>query len=293
MKSGILNKTLDAVINNPSITFTFVIFLILTNILTVFIASTQMKSLYLILSICALALFVSFLSGWFQILRESCDIEKIREKNYALIFFEGVGKNIIPVSLGFCIYLIFMFLFFILFGFIAHKFVGSLDFVFRDMATLPQNEAAIIEYFKNLPMDKQVIISTWQISLFAGCCLFNFLFMYYSCAIVFNDKSNMFLKPFVAMFDCICFVFKHFLKSLGIFVLINSFLLLLSILGTIFVNNEIIRILLLFIYIYFISYAVMLIFNYYEQKYKKEACYNNGCYGEWENKAVDYPGKEN
>ena len=76
----------------------------------------------------------------------------------------------------------------------------------------------------------------------------------------------MFLKPLIGIKDGICFVFKNFTGALIIYLFITITYLILAIFNALFAKYMVLSILSLFIYIYFISFVIVLIFNYYEQK---------------------------
>ena len=123
----------------------------------------------------------------------------------------------------------------------------------------------IMELFATLPTEKQYTLYGWQMCLFAGSGIFSYIFMMYFPFLT-NSTNNAFLRPFVAFYNSIKFLFKNFLSSVGLYFLIYVSYTFLSILRALTEGNIIISLILFFVYIYFLTFIVMLIFNYYETK---------------------------
>lgn len=273
------------VVMNPTVTLFLVMFLIVSNIFAGYLISVKSFLVAAILSFCIFMLGLCFASGWFNVIKDiACD-SKAENKNYFAVFFEGIGKNIIPVGLGSFLYTLLLTLLFFLAGKFANHFFGSLDFILRDMATIAQDNKALMEYFNNLSVDQKYIVYSWNLCFVLVSLIYNFLLMFYFPALIFNEKTNNFLKPFVAFKDSICFLFKNFFGSLFVYICIYLTYMLLSVLKALFVANPLVSILLLLFYIYFISGAIMLVFNYYGQKYNCA----NGCDSIREDENIDKP----
>ncbi len=296
MVFNLVKKSLSAVINSPSINFQLVLYLILINFLALYITSYA-KIAYVAFTLLIVTVLLSFVfsSGWLQVIKESTNAdekkaEKNKEKNYFSIFFEGVGKNIVPIAIASIIYTILYVAVIVLTSTIAGALFGDLKEIIKEIAPLLQNPAgfSLNDLLSNLTDNQKYTLYSWQLSFMITSTLFNFIFMFYFPAIIYNNNSNIFIKPLQALADSIRFIFKNFLGSLSVFVLIYSFYIILSILKHFVIKNSFLTILFLFFFICFISSAIMLIFNYYEQK---NICSDRtDCLGE--NKAVDCIGEK-
>ena len=268
---SLIKKSFLTVVTNPVITLFLVLYLILTSVLSVYIQSSQSQIIGLILIFCEFSLTLCFVSGWLQIVKENIKEEK-GNKPFS-IFLEGVGKNIIPITIGAFIYAIFFVGVLFLTTIFADKFIGSLDFIIKDLPVITQNPNAFTQYFMNLTDNQKYILYAWQFTIIIVSMVYNFLFLFYLPAIIASKTDNVFLKSIIAIKESFVFTFKKFFRALGIYFLIYSFYAILSILKVIAMQFPFASILVLFIYIYFVSISVMLIFNCYEQKDNSD----NGC----------------
>ena len=105
-----IKKSFKCIVDNPSITLFLVLFLIGANLLASSILSAQAKLIAQALIFCLFALVFIFFSGWFEVIKETCQTEKIKEKNFYSIFLEGVCKYIISSVLGIALYIVFVFI---------------------------------------------------------------------------------------------------------------------------------------------------------------------------------------
>lgn len=281
-------KSFSNVVANPTITMFLVLFLILSNLMAVYMFSSKTVIVATILSFCLFMLTLSFISGWLYIVKEiSIEGEK-ENKNYFSVFLEGIGKNIIPVGIGSFIYTLLLVLVLLITGKIAFLLFGSLDFIAKDITVLTQDTNQFIQHLEKLNDNQKYILYSWQLCFIFASAVFNFILLYYFPSIIYNEK-NIFLRAFSALWIAIKFLFKNFFSSLFVYLTIYLTYFALSILKFFFMQNTIISILILFFYIYFICGAVMLIFNYYGQK---NNC-NNRCDSIRENETIDRVSKEN
>ena len=283
-----IKKSFNCIIENPSITLFLVLFLIGANILASYILSSQVKILAQILMLCLLAFIFVFFSGWLQVIKESNDREKIKEKNFYSIFLEGIGANIIPVSIGIIIYTLFVFLALIVAQYIALHFIGDINFFLDDLNKISAQNGNFMEYFNKLDLNQKYIVYGWNIAIIVSVAIFNFLSLFYFPAIYYSEKK-IFIRPFMSIWESLKFLFKNFLGALCLSVFIYILNMILAFLNAGFAQNVVLSILFLLLYIYFISYIVMLIFNYYEAK--NSSSDGSDCIGE--NKIIDSAGEEN
>lgn len=280
-------KSFSNIVTNPTITMFFVLFLILSNSIGAYMANSQNTISGVLLSFCLFALAIAFLSGWFFVVKEIAAEGEKENKNYFALFLEGIGKNIVSITIGSFIYAFLFVIILFASGKIAYHFFGSLDFIIKDMANLPQDTNQLMEYLENLTVNQKYTIYCWQLCLMAAGAIFNLIFLYYFPSIIYSDK-NIFLKPFISFIEAVKFLFKNFVVSLFLYLTIYVIYFILGLLSALFFQNPIISILILILHIYFVCAVVMLIFSYYGQKYN---C-NNGCDSIGENEAINRDGKE-
>jgi len=65
-----------------------------------------------------------------------------------------------------------------------------------------------------------------------------------------EEKLNMFLKPFKAVFSSLKFIFRNFLSSLGLYFIICTIYFIMQLIKAFTMRNEIIQLIILFILIY-------------------------------------------
>jgi len=283
-----IKKSFGCVIENPSITLFLVLFLIASQLLIKYIVSAQNNIVALILLLTLFVLVFAYFSGWFKVIKESVQREKIKENNFYSIFLEGIGANIIPVSIGIVNYTVLLLIILQVARIIATLKFGDINFLIDGLnSAIVQNDNNL-DYLNNLSDSQKNIIQGWHVCVVIAIVIFNFLTLFYFPSILYNEK-NIFLRPFIAFWDAVKFLFKNFPDSLlmSIFIYISNTIIVF--LNAIFAKNVILSIILLLVYIYFLSYVVMLIFNYYEEK--NNSSDRADCLGE--NCSCDSPGEEN
>ena len=172
--------------------------------------------------------------------------------------------------------------------FIALKKFGDINFFMDAIAKLTQENGNLAQYFNGLDDNQKYIIYGWNICIMLSLMAFNFISLFYFPAVFYNDKK-IFLRPLAAIWDSLKFLFKNFFPAIALSIFIYALNMILAFLNAQFAQNVILSVLLLLVYIYFISYIVMLIFNYYEAK--------NNCINRadsiGENEALDTVSEEN
>ncbi|MBR3604400.1 MAG: hypothetical protein IKL52_00030 [Candidatus Gastranaerophilales bacterium] len=286
---NIYKKSFSQVMTNPVITLILILFIISSNLFMGFAYGAKSIITTLVVSTCAFLLSLCFIAGWFSVIKDITKDEKSQNKNYFSIFMEGIGKDAFSIGVGCLIYGILLGVILVLTGKIAHHTFGSLDFITKDIVSIAQDNSALMEYLNKLTDEQKYIISAWELSLIFSTMVFNFIMLFYFPSIIYNEKTNMFLKPLVGLKDGIVFLFKNFFCALAIHISIYIVYMLIGIINAALGNNFVISILLVFLNIYFISIAIMLIFNYYEQK---NHC-DNGCDSIRENENINKSGEEN
>ena len=262
---GLIKKSYETVMENPSITLYFVLYLIVLNFLAAWVITSNNINASITLIVASMLLSMAFSSGWFQVFCESVDKDKIKEKNYFSIFLEGMGKNIIPVAIASIIFAFLIIGVIILSSVILNLLYKDFDSVLREIIIIVSGAPAG-DFMKSLSENQKYMLYIWQmvINLLSAICIF--IFMYYFPSIIKSNCENMFLKPFYELWKSVCFLFENFFLSLLLFFIIYMVHIIIDVLKIYLIHNSILSILLLFMWIYFISISIMLIFNYYEQK---------------------------
>ena len=222
----LIKKSFHTVIENPTITLFFVLFLIISNFLAPYIMIVHSKIIAIIIALCVFFLTTVFLAGWFQMIKEAAkeeDISKLKDKNFAAIFLEGITKNGITVTVGTVVYLFLLTIVLYLTSEIALKLFGSLDFIFRDMMINASGSIDnAIDYLQKLSDDQKFILYGWQFSFIISSMIYNFFFLFLAPIAVKDDNKNQFIKAFSAFISSICFSFKNFLGTVSVFFIFHS-----------------------------------------------------------------------
>ena len=191
----IYKKTTKTLFANPAITMFFILYMIISSLFGGYVISAKSPANMIILFLCMVLFSLCFISGWLEIIKENTNTIN-ENKNSWNIFLEGIGKNIFSIGIGFLIYGFLFALVIILSGKIAHSAFGSLDFISKDILTTAQNNQALINYFNSLNDNQKYIISAWQLTYIFSTLTFSFLMLFFYPAIIFNEKTNAFLRPF-------------------------------------------------------------------------------------------------
>ena len=261
---SLIKKSFKQVIENSSITLFLVTYLIVISILA---PLARTNFLVISLGICAVLLTIAYVSGWFYMINtiSSTKDEELKSKNMFSVFFEGIGKNFLPVFIALIFYFLATAVMFFLSGFLANHFFGDINVILKDIMAKATENTNLIELLSTLPTDKQYTLYGWQFCFIAGSSIFSFLFMMYFPFLI-NSNENVFLRPFTSFYKSLKFIFDNFLLTLGLYSIIYFSYVFLNILRTFTANFTIVSLILFFVYIYFLATIVMLIFNYYEAK---------------------------
>ena len=203
-----IKKSTTTIFQNPAVTLFLVLFLIISNLFMGYIFNTKTKIVALILIFCLFLFSLCFTSGWLNIVADVSKDSKGENKNYLGIFFEGIGKNIIPVAFASFIYTLILMLVLYIASKIAILLFGNLDFLLKDLTSISQNNNALIEYYEKLSDNQKFAILGWNLCLLLALMIYNFTMLFYFPSIIFNKKENVFLKPLIALKDSFCFLFK-------------------------------------------------------------------------------------
>ena len=256
---------------NPSLALFFILFLLTFNFLLAYILMAKTIIVALLLSFCAFLLLISFFSGWLGLIKNIAKNDYVCEKPFAT-FLEEIGKNIIPIAIALFVYFFVMLSVILLTGEVNFKIFGNPDAIFQEIMVKAQSPAVFSEYIKNLTDEQKFLIYGWQLTIFFMTSVVNYLFMFYPCALLDKIDTNVFLKPFIALKKTFVFTFKNFAKTLGLYLLTGVFSIVLMFAKQLLSTLKFGGIIFLFLYIYFVIFIVVLIFNYYEKNNCSDGC---------------------
>ena len=283
---NLIKKSFVDIAKNPIIALFLVFYLIIMGILTTCINIQRTPAIIYLLLFTTFVFIAIFISGWFRVIKEIAlkNPEEERTRSYIGMFLESVGENEIPVLIGLVIYFFFSVLF-ICAGLLLAKTLFGIP---QELIYQAQASGDPSAFINNLPDSEKIQIYIPYIfsMISAACC--TFVFLYYFPAMIFDRKTNMFLKPFVCLKENFKFLFKNFFMSLG-FYLFLCLVNIIFIVGKAFLpTHPVVDIFYIFYVIYFLSYSVMLICNYYGKKYSDD----NGGDSLGENESDDSVSKE-
>lgn len=277
----IIKKSLIITKNNPILTLAFVIYLIILSLFLPKLANFQVSWLILVVLFGILMLNAGFFAGWLEMVKcaienSKKDYENDEEKfsdtiNLRKHFFEAIPPYIIPVAVTMVLYYVLFLALILLCTQVADKFIGNIDFLFRDIKSLTQSNAVALEYLKNLSAEKLMIIYGWNALFTASIGIFGVLTVFWPSALYYGKNGSK--NPFRAFWNSITAIFKKPLGVIGLNIFIAILIMALMSLGGVFALNPITSFIYMILSIYFFVFLAVLIFNYYSVNFsKKEKC---------------------
>lgn len=272
-----IKKSFYIVRDFPVVSLPIIIYLFLVFIIFPLLRNT-ITNIGLLIFISAFTLLsIAFYTGWLFIIKKGiklynkdfADEEEKIYKSLSLIkkFFTGVGKYFLPILGQMVLYIVLL----VAVGLLAHKigtyFLPKLDFTQKEMQILVLQNEETIKFMKNLPTQKLFVLVEWLIYTSIIGLIFVFITMYWQASIFYSTQN-----PFMAFFKSVKFLFKHFLKSVGLMGFLIILHMILNILAPISVLHFILNFLIVLLSFYLFIYSTVLIFVYYE----KENNSNNG-----------------
>lgn len=271
-----IKKAFDITKNNLIITQPLVLFLIIASFASAALFQQANKIAYIVFFITNFLLTTAFLAGWFYMIKKAIEHSKknypsIKEKNEASIalgkeFFPGVGDYFLPITTTTLFYVLTCFLITFISIKLGTKILPNPNINWTDFfAVANSTPVEMQKYVYSLSINQIKALNLWVFFVGGITCAYTFLTMFLFPA-VFTKKENIFLAPFNAFNRDVVFVFKNFIGSLGLAFFLFFAHILLSILSLLLSINIIFSILSLIISFYFMTYAIVLIFLYYEEK---------------------------
>lgn len=280
--SSFIQKAFNITKENIIIAQPLIIFLLIISFTLGALTQQTNKIYYLIFSTANLLLCTAFFAGWFYMIKKAIFHNKRAENNeyrnnedkitasnaLGKEFFPGVGEYFLSITYTTIVYVIV----YGLLMFVSYKaglellpnpHVNMQDF----MAAANSTPAEMHKYVYSLSFEQLKAMNIWMLFIGGILSAFTFLTMFLFPAVYDKKETGfkMLLTPFIAFNRNLVFIFKHFIGSLGILIFLFFLNIVFSVLSLLFSINIILSIIGLIISFYFMTYAVVLIFLYYEE----------------------------
>lgn len=266
--------------DNIILTTPLVLFLLLSS-LYFDIAQNAPRTLpsALLLLITVLFMCSAFLAGWFYMAKKAVDLDKkefIIEEDKAKASFNLIKE--FPVGIGEYFFsfvggLILYSAMFLALSYLAYRigihFIGKPELSMADIKMLLNSTTLM----KTSMSAKQLTnILMWTSLLFMVTMFYSYITMFWAVKIIAKVKN-----PLIAFFKSLSFTFKNFLSTLILFVYINILSYFVSIIMNlmamvppkVYLISLILYLAAMILYFYFVVYAVVLIFLYYDRETNK------------------------
>lgn len=280
--SSYIQKAFNITKENIIIAQPLIIFLLIISFTLGALTQQTNKIYYLVFSTANLLLCTAFFAGWFYMIKKAIFHNKRAENNeyrnnedkiaasnaLGKEFFPGVGEHFLSITYTTIVYIIV----YGLLMFVSYKaglellpnpHVNMQDF----MAAANSTPAEMHKYVYSLSFEQLKAMNMWMLFIGGILSAFTFLTMFLFPAVYDKKETGfkMLLTPFIAFNRNLVFIFKHFIGSLGILIFLFFLNIVFSVLSLLFSINIILSIIGLIISFYFMTYAVVLIFLYYEE----------------------------
>lgn len=280
--SSFIQKAFNITKENIIIAQPLIIFLLIISFTLGALTQQTNKIYYLVFSTANILLCTAFFAGWFYMIKKAIFHNKRAENNeyrnnedkiaasnaLGKEFFPGVGEYFLSITYTTIVYVIV----YGLLMFVSYKaglellpnpHVNMQDF----MAAANSTPAEMHKYVYSLSFEQLKAMNMWMLFIGGILSAFTFLTMFLFPAVYDKKETGfkMLLTPFIAFNRNLVFIFKHFIGSLGILIFLFFLNIVFSVLSLLFSINIILSIIGLIISFYFMTYAVVLIFLYYEE----------------------------
>ena len=277
-----IKKAFDITKDNIILAQPLIIFLIVISFSFAGLAQQTNKILHLIFLTCNVFLCTAFLAGWYYMIKKGIEHNKKvqmdvfkneQEKASASLalgkeFFPGVGEYFLSITYTTIVYLIVYALLLFACYKIGMYYLPKPNIDMQQfMAAANSTPAEMQKYVYSLNFEQLKAINIWMMFIGGAAFIFTFLTMFLYPAVLDKKEKgfHVFLIPFIAFNRNLVFIFKHFFGSLGIIIYLFFLNMFLSILSLVFNINIILAVVGLIISFYFMTYALVLIFLYYEE----------------------------
>lgn len=270
-----VKKSISIIIDNPILTLSFVIYLIFLMLIVPRLFASGSLIISVIVLGCTILFTAAFFAGWLQMVKTAIKNSKKEDKTdqdrvdelveMRSDFFAAIPVYIIPLLLGIILYII---MFIALVGFnikFANHFIGKLDFLMEDMSYITQSGEALKKFLLSLPQEKIMIIYGWEFLFEISIGIFNFLLMFWASALYYPNKCST--SPFSALKNSLIVIFKHPVRSIGLYAFILILGLIFKIMSLMFAANVVLYFIFMILGIYYWVFVFVLIFDYYESRF--------------------------
>lgn len=279
-----IQKAFEITKENIILAQPLIIFMIVLSFTLAGLSMQTNKIAYFVFTIANILLCTAFFAGWFYMIKQGIyldkriqngEYKKTEERAAASMalgkeFFPGVGEYFLPVTLTLILYFAVILGAFFLFYKLGLNILPHPHIDLNKFAAVANSTPVEMQKFVySLSTEQLKAINLWM--LYAGSVFtaISFVTMFWFPAIfdTTSDKKEFFLlTPFISFKKNIVFIFKNFLGSVGIMIFLFVLNFVLSLLSVIFNLNIILSIVGLIISFYFMTYAIVLIFLYYEER---------------------------
>lgn len=259
---------------NLLLTIPLIIFVKIFDLYTTYVGVDSNLKL-LVASFTVMLMFSVFCAGWFYMVKGAVDLSKkvfILDSDRAKAsmqlfksFLEGVGKFFIPF-IG--VYIIFFFIqlsFTILTLLIGVHLIGAPDAAsmqtLQEIAANGNNSAAISDFVNNISPELISFFGKWSLLFIAVTSILFYLLMFWAPEIL-NLTSN----PLTALYNSWKRMFKNFLPTLGLYVILWLIGFVLLFMNTFSTINPFVYLFMNLIIFYFQVFFAVVIFLYYDKK---------------------------
>lgn len=278
--SSLIKKAFDITKENLIIAQPLILFLIILMFTTSTLMQQTNKYAYVIFLIANLLLCTAFLAGWFYMIikaiahnkkAENGEYKNNQEKTEASMalgkeFFPGVGDYFLPMTFTMLFYIaVYLLILFVSFKaglkFIPHPQLNWVEF----MTAANSTPVEMQKYVSTLSFTQLKSLNLWMFYMGGIASIFSFLTMFLFPA-VYDKKEFFFLAPFSSFNRNLIFIFKNLFGAIGIIIFLFFLNLVISLLSLFFSVNIVLSVVGLLLTFYFMTYAIVLIFLYYEDK---------------------------
>ncbi len=202
----------------------------------------------------------AFFAGWFNMIKLAVVRNTDDEPNSLIKEFpSGVGEYFLSSLGGIFTSLLFMLTISLGTYYIGIKTIGDPGISAESFSKAIENTAALKAFLASLSPEQLIQLNHWNLLLLGTMTLTYFLLILYLPAIFFKSKD-----PFKAFLISLKDLFsKHFLKTLGIYLLIFTVNFFISILTALLGGNATTSFLLTIINFYFLCVIAVGVFYYY------------------------------
>lgn len=217
-------------------------------------------------------LFALTLSGWFYMVKKAVRLyDKVFETEIEhakaiwklfTVIPDGIGKYFASFAGMALVFAAVMFIF----GFIIYQtgihIIGNLDLSAVQIKQAMVSPDDMRTFVDGLSEAQLMRLSMWNMLFIAGTSVMSFLTMLWVPEVMFSTKN-----PLTALFRSVKKLFNKPRKSLLVFLFITALNILLSFVSTFAMLNPVFYLVIMLAYFYFIVYAIVTLFTYYEWEF--------------------------